>query len=190
MRLHPTAKAESLWVVVNKKRRLNPVAYAPVLDTKINLAPAAATAFWALKAEIQRQGLGTLCLNSGYRSYGSQTSIHSARVAALGKVAGENLAARPGHSEHQTGLAADVSITSLGCRIGAFGSTDAYRWIVANGHKYGFIVRYPWKLTEVTGYVWEPWHLRFVGKELATEMKTRKIKTLEQFFGLPSAPSY
>lgn len=189
-RLYPLNKADSLWVVVNKKRRLNPVAYAPVLSPTTNLAKPAATAYWAMRAELIRQGLGTLCLNSGYRSYAYQTSIHAARVASMGKTAAEQLAARPGHSEHQTGLAADVSITSLDCRIGGFGSTKTYKWIASNGYKYGFIVRYPLNKTDVTGYVWEPWHLRFVGKELAAEMRKQKIKTLEEFFKLPVAPTY
>ncbi len=189
-RLYPLNQPNSLWVVVNKKRRLNPVAYAPILSPTTNLAKPAATAYWAMRAEIKRQGLGTLCLNSGYRSYSYQKSIHSARVASMGKTAAEQLAARPGHSEHQTGLAADVSITSLDCRIGGFGSTQAYKWIASNGYKYGFIVRYPLNKTDVTGYVWEPWHLRFVGKELAAEMRKQKVKTLEEFFKLPAAPTY
>jgi D-alanyl-D-alanine carboxypeptidase len=112
-------------------------------------------------------------------------------VAQLGKTAGERLAARPGHSEHQTGLAIDVSTTQLGCRIGPFGSSKASKWIAENAWQYGFIVRYPSNAkTPITGYVWEPWHLRFVGVELATDMRSKKITTLEEFFGLPAAPKY
>jgi D-alanyl-D-alanine carboxypeptidase len=109
----------------------------------------------------------------------------------LGKAAGERLAARPGYSEHQTGLAIDVSTTQLGCRIGSFGASRASRWIAENAWQYGFIVRYPSNSkTAITGYVWEPWHLRFVGIELATDMKSKKITTLEEYFGLPAAPTY
>ena len=183
----------SLQVVVNKKRALNPVDYFPrgkVLIGYSWVAKPAADAYGQLKAAVSAQKLGTLCVNSGYRSFESQTAIHSSRVRALGKTAGEKLAARPGHSEHQTGLAIDVSTTQLGCRIGSFGASRASKWIAENAWQYGFIVRYPDGKTKITGYVWEPWHLRFVGVELSTEMKSKKITTLEEFFALPAAPKY
>lgn len=185
--------ASSITVVVNKKRPLTPITYKPKLTTTggIYVAPETAAAYKQLKAAVLAQKLGTLCINSGYRSYVSQKAIHAARVSALGKTAGEKLAARPGHSEHQTGLAIDISTTALSCRIGSFGSSKASNWIAANAWQYGFVVRYPSNSkTAVTGYVWEPWHLRFVGVELATEMKSKKIATLEEFFGLPAAPRY
>jgi D-alanyl-D-alanine carboxypeptidase len=83
-----------------------------------------------------------------------------------------------------------VSTTALGCRIGSFGSSKASAWIAKNAHTYGFIVRYPKNLQSITGYQYEPWHLRFVGVELATQMNKNKVLTLEQFWQLPAAPNY
>lgn len=192
--LYNTDMASSLQVVVNKKRPLNPIDYLPKGKVQIGyswVAKPAAQAYAQLKTAVSAKKLGTLCINSGYRSFASQKIIHAAKVAQLGKTAGERLAARPGHSEHQTGLAIDVSTTQLGCRIGPFGSSRAAKWIAENAWQYGFIVRYPSNAkTAITGYVWEPWHLRFVGIELATEMRAKKISTLEEFFGLPAAPKY
>lgn len=192
--LYNTDAASSLQVVVNKKRPLNPIDYLPKGKVQIGyawVAKPAAEAYAQLKAAVSAKKLGTLCINSGYRSFASQKIIHAAKVAQLGKTAGERLAARPGHSEHQTGLAIDVSTTQLGCRIGPFGTSRASKWIAQNAWQYGFIVRYPSNAkTPITGYVWEPWHLRFVGVELATDMRSKKITTLEEFFGLPAAPKY
>ena len=192
--LYNTDTASSLQVVVNKKRPLNPVDYLPKGKVQIGyswVAKPAADAYQQLKAAVSAKKLGTLCINSGYRSFASQKIIHAAKVAQLGRTAGERLAARPGHSEHQTGLAIDVSTTQLGCRIGSFGASRASKWIAQNAWQYGFIVRYPSNAkTPITGYVWEPWHLRFVGVELATEMRSKKISTMEEFFGLPAAPRY
>ncbi|MFM2352134.1 MAG: hypothetical protein RL096_615 [Actinomycetota bacterium] len=115
--LHSLAKASSQWVVVNKIRPLSPVAYKPILSSKINLAVIAATAYDQMKAGMKKAGAGTLILNSGYRSYQTQVIVHANQVSRLGLKAGEALAARPGHSEHQTGLAADVSASGQGCAI-------------------------------------------------------------------------
>lgn len=191
--LYDIDSASSLQVVVNKKRPLNPIDYLPRGKVKIGyswVAKPAADAYFQLKAAVTAKKLGTLCINSGYRGFSSQTLIHDAKVALLGKKAGEALAARPGHSEHQTGLAIDVSTTQLGCRIGTFGASKASKWIATNAWQYGFIVRYPYGKTPITGYVWEPWHLRYVGIELATDMKAKKISTLEEYFELPAAPTY
>jgi D-alanyl-D-alanine carboxypeptidase len=181
------ASGSSITVVVNKRRPLTPITYKPTLAVadRVYLARPAAAAYKKLKAAVSAKKLGTLCINSGYRSYDSQKIIHSVRVSQLGKTAGEKLAARPGYSEHQTGLAADISTTALGCRIGNFGSSKASKWIAKNAWQYGFIVRYP---AGKTG--WEPWHLRFVGIELATDMKAKKLSTLEEYFALPPAPKY
>lgn len=184
--------AASLQVVVNKKRPLNPLQYAPKRSKTVALAVPAAKAYAQLKAAVAANKLGTLCLNSGYRSFATQKVTHAYQVARGKKYGynGETVAARPGHSEHQTGLAADVSTTALGCRITPFGTSKAAKWIAANAWQYGFIVRYPKGKEKVTGYIWEPWHLRFVGIELATDMNARAITTLEEYFALPSAPKY
>jgi D-alanyl-D-alanine carboxypeptidase len=188
--LHSIDAALSQWVVVNKLRPLSPITYKPKLDKTLNLAVPAADAYRKLKTAVAKSGNGTLCLNSGYRSYTTQTNTYANALRLYGKKTAEALAAHPGHSEHQTGLAADVSTTALGCRIGSFGSSKASAWVAKNAHTYGFIVRYPNKLQNITGYQYEPWHLRFVGVELAAQMKNAKVLTLEEFWQLPAAPNY
>jgi len=183
-------RADSIWVVVNKQRPLNPIKYKPLMDKTLNLAKPAADGYRLLKAAVTKAGKGSLCLNSGYRSYNTQVNTYNTDVKRYGKTVAENLAAHPGYSEHQTGLAADVSTTALGCRITKFGSSAASAWIAANGWQYGFIVRYPNGETVTTGYQYEPWHLRFVGVELATKMHDQKITVLEKFWNLPAAPKY
>jgi D-alanyl-D-alanine carboxypeptidase len=200
---NPIATADSLWVVVNKQRPLDPIQYIPSdLTTprfgSLNSNPYgrklrknAAYAAIELAKAMNKDGKGVLVIQSAYRSYTEQTAVHNREVGRFGLKAGEALAARPGYSEHQTGLAMDVSARGQGCRIRVcFGQTKAGYWLAHNAYKYGFIVRYPNNSTATTGYQYEPWHLRFVGVELATEMKTKKVKVLELFFKLPAAPNY
>ncbi len=182
--------ASSITVVVNKTRPLNPIKYQPVLDKWLPLAVVAAKGYRALKKAMLEAKVGTLCLNSGYRSFATQTRTYNSDVARYGKKVAENLAAHPGFSEHQTGLAADVSTTALGCRIAKFGASKASKWIAANAYKFGFIVRYPAGQTAYTGYQYEPWHLRFVSIEVATAMRNANVTVLEKFFKLPAAPRY
>lgn len=177
--------------MVNKLRPLSPISYRPVLASNINLAAVAAKAYDQMKAGMKKAGAGTLILNSGYRSYQTQVVVHANQVARLGLKAGEALAARPGHSEHQTGLAADVSASGQGCAIQVcFAKTKAGKWLAANSWQYGFVLRYPDGQTKITGYQFEPWHFRYVGVELATEMKSLNVSVLEKFWNLPAAPSY
>lgn len=182
--------ASSEQVVVNKARPLNPLTYKPVLDKWLPLAVPTARAYRLLKTAMTTAKVGTLCLNSGYRSFETQTRTYNSDLSRYGKKVAENLAAHPGYSEHQTGLAADVSTTALGCKITNFGGTKAANFIAANGYKFGFIVRYPPGQTSYTGYQYEPWHIRYVGIDVATAMHNSKITVLEKFFGLPAAPNY
>lgn len=186
-------KANSLWVVANKQRPLDPITYKPALGyyKGVALAKVTASALAQMAAGMAKAKAGTLLLNSGYRSYDTQKIVHARQVARLGLKAGEALAARPGYSEHQTGLAADVSASGQGCAIQVcFAKTKAGKWLAANAWQYGFILRYPDGQTKVTGYQFEPWHFRYVGVQLATEMKSQNIATLEKFWQLPAAPSY
>ncbi len=186
-------KANSLWVVANKQRPLNPITYKPALGyfKGVAVAKVTAKALTQMAAGMAKAKAGTLLLNSGYRSYATQKIVHARQVARLGLKAGEALAARPGYSEHQTGLAADVSASGQGCAIQVcFAKTKAGKWLAANAWQYGFILRYPAGQTKVTGYQFEPWHFRYVGVQLATELKSQNIATLEKFWQLPAAPSY
>ena len=200
---HPTNHADSLWVVVNKHRPLIPLRYAPsVMRPRFSLpstnnpyghslAKPAALAIVILAKAMRAAGAGDLVLNSGYRSYGEQVYVHNRQVQRYGLEAGEALAARPGYSEHQTGLAADVSALGQGCVVQfCFGNTVGGTWLRENSWRYGFIVRYPKGKTSITGYDYEPWHLRYVGSALSKKMHKDDVTVLEKFFGLPSAPSY
>lgn len=181
----------SQWVVVNKIRPLNPKNYAPPLAA-LNLPgggqmrPEAAAALQQLFADYQAQTGAQLKVVSAYRSYNTQVTTYNGWVARLGQAQADRQSARPGFSEHQTGLAVDIN---TGADQG-FGATPAGMWLAANCYKYGFIVRYPDGLEAITGYEYEPWHVRYIGVALATEMHTTGVQTLEQFFGLPAAPDY
>ena len=181
----------SLWVVANKTRPLNPKNYVPAL-TSLNLPgggqmrPEAAAALTQMFADYQAQSGTQLKVVSAYRSYTTQVATYNGWVSRLGQAQADRQSARPGTSEHQTGLAVDINTGS----DQGFGKTPAGLWLAANSYKYGFILRYPDGLEPITGYEYEPWHFRFIGVDLATEMHTTGVQTLEQFFGLPAAPNY
>lgn len=106
---------------------------------------------------------------SAYRSYDQQQSLYDNAVENYGDSVADTDTARPGHSEHQTGLAIDVSSTKSGNML-TFGNTLSYEWMINNAHKYGFILRYPKEKENIHGYINEPWHYRYVGVEIATDM--------------------
>jgi D-alanyl-D-alanine carboxypeptidase len=187
---HSLDDPASIWVVVNKLRPLNPMDYVPadLVDVPVPhtweplLRQEASDAIVAMfDAAANEAGLA-LASNSAYRSYASQESIYS----------GDDLStARPGFSEHQTGLTMDIGPESGECSLNAcFGETAEGIWLRDNAHRFGFILRYPADKTPVTGYEYEPWHFRYVGGDLAGEMHRTGVTTLEEFFGLPAAPEY
>ena len=195
--------ADSLWVVVNKQRPLNPINYQPAnlvapISAGLSFNPygrklrkEAAAGVIELAKAMNAAGKGVLVIQSAYRSYSEQVAVHDKMVKNYGFAKGEAVAARAGFSEHQTGLAMDISARGQGCRIRVcFGQTKAGIWLAKNAYKYGFIIRYPKGSTPMTGYQYEPWHLRFVGVFLATKMKNKKIQILENYFKLPPAPKY
>ncbi|MCH5251522.1 MAG: M15 family metallopeptidase [Lachnospiraceae bacterium] len=121
---------------------------------------------------------------SGYRSYQRQKQIYDGNVATRGVSATDAVSATPGSSEHQSGLAIDVSARSVDCRLDqSFGDTKEGRWLAKNAHKYGYIVRYPYGKSKVTGYHYEPWHIRYVGITVATYLYKNKL-TLEEYYGV------
>lgn len=202
--LHSIDKFNSLWVVVNKQRPLSYPKYVPKNLSKppfkypathnplgVQLTKDAGTAIVALATAMANEKAGTLVLSSGYRSYVTQAAVHSRQVARFGLAAGEALAARPGYSEHQTGLAVDVYAAGQGCQIyTCFANTKAGKWLAAHALRFGYIIRYQQNQAATTGYQFEPWHLRYVGVELAGQMTLAKAKSLESFWKLPKAPSY
>lgn len=189
----------STWVVVNKQRPLAPTSYTPrdlVAPRVANpsgerLDRRAAEALQRMSAASVAAGAGAIGLTSGYRSRGTQAALWDADVRAGGVAYADAWTARPGYSEHQTGFAADVYAVSSWCTgIGCFGDTSQGRWAAANAWRYGFIVRYESGRTPITGYSPEPWHLRYVGTEVAQNYRSGGWHTLEQYFELPAAPRY
>ncbi|MFX0538618.1 cell wall-binding repeat-containing protein [Ornithinimicrobium sp. Y1847] len=126
----------------------------------------------ALFRDAAAAGHPQLHLTSAFRSYETQQATYDYWVRVLGQKEADRVSARPGHSEHQLGQAADIWGRSCDGRD-CFGSTPEGRWVAANAYRYGFIIRYPRGGEPVTGYVWEPWHLRYVGPRAAWMMKIR-----------------
>jgi D-alanyl-D-alanine carboxypeptidase len=189
----------SIWLVVNKKRPLNPANYAPAdlvtptvakRDGGMQIRRETSQALTEMFAAADQAGK-PLKLASAYRSYDYQVNLYNGYVKTQGQAEADSQSARPGYSEHQTGMAADVSPLDGTCNLQqCFADTLAGQWVAANAYKYGFLVRYGKDDTAITGYSYEPWHVRYIGKELAAEMHKQNILTLEQFFNLPAAPGY
>lgn len=192
----------SQWVVVNKARPLQPKAYTPEdLVTpdvarrlpgkdEMQLREEVAEHVKDLFAAAQSDGLA-LMISSAYRSYAFQKGLYDGYVRQQGQAEADTQSARPGHSEHQTGLAFDVEPASRTCEVDpCFAGTPEGQWIAKHAYQYGFIIRYPEEGQKITGYIYEPWHLRYVGKALAAELHAQGNPTLEEFFNLPAAPSY
>ena len=183
---HSTTDPASIWVVVNKSRPLNPLTYAPTDLSNVGgnqqLRKEAATALTTMFSAAAKEKLILKPLSS-FRSYATQVTVYNREVAANGKAIADTQSAQPGKSEHQTGWAIDIG--GGGCGIeDCFGNTKEGKWVAANAYKYGFIIRYVAGKEAVTGYRAEPWHIRYIGVELATEMNKKGIQTLEEFFGL------
>lgn len=119
---------------------------------------------------------------SGYRSYNTQVSLYSSYVANHGQVAADTFSAKPGQSEHQTGLSMDITCEAMNFQLDdTFGATDEGKWVAENAHRFGFIIRYPKGKEDITGYMYEPWHIRYLGTELATKVFESGL-TLEEYF--------
>lgn len=198
---HSHTDPTSPWVVVNKHRALSPADFVPpdLVRPAIRLATSgeasllnSTTAAAAEKMFAAAAADGVrLTLASGYRSYATQTSTYGNYVNTRGQAEADTASARPGYSEHQTGWSFDIGDGGGACSFQpCFAEQPAAVWAEANAHRFGFVVRYPWNLHGITGYYYEPWHLRYIGTEAATDMTNRGIGTLEEYFGLEAAPAY
>jgi len=130
-----------------------------------------------------------LRIGSGYRSYDYQAQIYNNYVARDGKAEADRYSARPGHSEHQTGLAMDICSedANKACIDNGFDSTEEAKWLSENAYKYGFILRYPNGKESITGYQYESWHFRYVGKTLAEKLYNNgNWTTLEEYLNITS----
>jgi D-alanyl-D-alanine carboxypeptidase len=194
-----TSDPNSTWVVVNKLRPLKPKDYSPADIINVPVAHdnpprmRKSAGDWLVKmfAAAKKEGAGEMQIQSAWRPYDVQVSVYAGWVSSLGKKQADLQSARPGFSEHQTGLAVDISPVPLSCALAAcFGQTKQGKWLAANAWRFGYLLRYPKDKTPVTGYTYEPWHFRYIGQILATELHDKHVTTLEEFFGFPAAPDY
>ncbi|MDN4642694.1 M15 family metallopeptidase [Arthrobacter sp. PsM3] len=201
VRQHSLTDPASPWVVVNKHRPLSPATYRPadLVQPGVRLATSgeaallnSTTAAAAERMFAAAAGAGViLTLASGYRSYATQTGTYNGYVSSRGQAEADTASARPGYSEHQTGWSFDLGDGGGACSFQpCFAEQPAAVWARNNAYLFGFVVRYPWMLHTITGYYYEPWHLRYIGVEAAGDMSTRSIATLEEYFGLEAAPAY
>ncbi|MBR4201491.1 MAG: D-alanyl-D-alanine carboxypeptidase family protein [Oscillospiraceae bacterium] len=160
-------------MIVNKTYSL-PASYNPQ-----GLLPEAQAAFAEMQAGAKADGY-TLTSASDFRSYETQETLYNNYVARDGKEKADTFSARAGHSEHQTGLTIDVNYAG-----DEFNSTPEAKWLADNCWKYGFIIRYPQGKEAATGFKYESWHIRYVGKELAQKI-TESGLCLEEYFGIDS----
>ena len=140
----------------------------------------AAEALEELFTEAQADNIDLYAV-SGYRSYQRQESIFKRQVARYGLLQANQVSARPGESEHQTGLAMDVTSPQVNFKlVQDFGTTKAGQWLQEHAAQFGFIIRYPTGKEEITGYQYEPWHIRYVGTKVAQKIVSRGL-TLEEY---------
>lgn len=172
-------------VLVNKRHCLLPLNYEPNDLVSIGsefIRAVAYNDYIAMFKAAADAGQG-FRVTSGYRSYSSQVNTFNHWVSISGMDGADTYSARPGYSEHQTGLVIDVA--AGGCVLDCFGTTSQYKWLQENAAKYGFIQRYYVGKESITGYSAEEWHYRYVGVTVATDMKNKGIKTLEEYWGMP-----
>ena len=185
---------ESLTVLINKEFSL-PSDYVP----KNLTVPAITFSFrgyheknlmrqdaaQALEKLIKNASSEGLRINgvSGYRSYKRQLNIYNKNIIKYGLDYTNKYSAKAGYSEHQSGLAMDVSTNSIKNQLDvSFASTKEGKWLAENCWKFGYIIRYPEGKSQITGYAYEPWHIRYVGLELAKYLTENNL-TLEEYYG-------
>lgn len=171
-------------IVVNKTYSL-PNNFAPnnlvTINGYIKVVDYVKNAFNELKSDASSIGLN-IYASSGYRSYSDQKYIYNNYVKMDGQEKADTYSARAGYSEHQTGLAIDVNTIDM-----TFDNTEESIWLKENCYRYGFIIRYPKNKDSITGYMYEPWHIRYVGKELAKKLyNDGQWITLEEYYGIES----
>ncbi|MCM1371213.1 MAG: M15 family metallopeptidase [Clostridium sp.] len=176
---------DDILVLVNKNNKL-PNDYIPNGLEEINikysnegklLRHEARFAFEALSSDALKEGYKIIAV-SAYRTYTYQEKLFNNYIEEYGEDYALNCSARPGHSEHQTGLSLDVMGTNNS--YDDFEESNEFEWMIDNAHKYGFILRYPKGKENITGYKYEPWHYRYVGVDVAKEIYKNDI-TLEEY---------
>ena len=190
----------SYWMIADKLHALDPADWEPpdLVEVPVahtnqpflrRVASDAAVAMFAAFAS-ESGGL-QMQSQSAYRSYSTQESVYAGWVSRLGQAGADLTSTRPQYSEHQTGLLIDVSASPANCTLGqCFADIPQGQWLASEAWRFGFVLRYPDGKCDVTGYEFKPWHMRYVGAELATELHTTGVQTLEEFFGRLAAPDY
>lgn len=179
-RIVNNADDADLWKIANKSRAFANPRYQPsdLRPVSVPTLPGRGQDERSLRAVLMpdleklvaaaRAAGVTLRVGSGYRSYATQASLFASYVRRHGEAAASRFSSRPGHSEHQSGLAVDFAGADQTCWVDdCFERTAAGKWLAAHAHEYGFILRYPKGKEKITGYQYEPWHFRYVGRELA-----------------------
>lgn len=162
------------YIIANKTYSV-PSSYGPGLTKEFQ------TNFNIMKQAAANEGIN-LWVQSGFRSYNTQKNLYNRYVNQDGQQEADTYSARPGHSEHQTGTAADINVVGS-----AFDNTKEEIWLRNNAYKYGFIQRYPQGKTNETGYIYESWHYRYVGNDLAAKLYNGgNWITMESYFGITS----
>lgn len=182
---------ESITVLVNKLNSLSEqyvpedlvtVSVPTVLENpEVNqLRAEADTALTDMFESAEKEGF-FLFARSGYRSYNTQVHLFDGYAEKHGEEAANTYSAKPGFSEHQTGLVMDITSESVQFQLTEqFGETDEGKWVAEHAHQFGFIIRYPQHKEDITGYIYEPWHLRYLGKEVAEAVYESDV-TYEEF---------
>ena len=181
--IEPTPDCDSMSVMVNKHFYLE-ADYAPSdlvsVGGEARLRKEPAVQYLAMKSDMGMP----IVADSAYRSYAQQKQEYDDCVANTGQENADQEFARPGHSEHQTGLAIDILQDYFTLQGDAgFENTEQYAWLHENAYKYGFIQRYIENCNAITGYMTEPWHWRYVGVEVATAMKRDGVLIYEEYYG-------
>lgn len=175
----------SSLTVLTSKHYILPAGYVPELEVlgsrygSGSLRPEAAAAFRSM-ADAARADNVSLRSVSAYRSYNTQKNTYNRYLQQYKRATVDTFSARPGHSEHQTGLALDINVASSTAH---FENTPAFAWLKEHCAEYGFILRYDLGKDSITGYRFEPWHYRYVGREIAAEIMERGI-TYEEYVAL------
>lgn len=196
---HSLSNPNSPWVVLNKHRPIRKGSTWSPPDLVSVRTPNAwnqplrkqtEAALYAMYRAAKKDGVG-LFVESAYRPYSVQANLFSGFVRSRGQQTAEQISARPGYSEHQLGTTVDLGGRPAKCSfMNCFATTKYGKWLDAHAWEYGFILRDQRDKSPITGWAWEAWHFRWVGKELAAEMRAQGITTLEEFFELPAAPDY
>ena len=183
---------DHIWRLVNKTHPLNNSKYRPknLQLATVNSRPDKPEEERSVRADIMpeveqlfasaKAAGHDLQIGSGFRGYELQNTYYSSYVNAYGQAAADKFSSKPGYSEHQTGLVMDIAAADHNCYLETcFGETAAGKWLAKHAHEYGFILRYPKGKERITGYQYEPWHFRYVGRELAAALKKADM-TLDQ----------